>query len=293
MRNEQLVELARGGDELAFRELVRRHAGPLFAVAHRLVGEESAAEDVVQESFLRAWRSLARFDGRSAVGTWLHRIAVNCALDHLRRERRMGEEVAVGEPHAADDGARGLTVTLPAGDPDPERRTLSGEIAAVVERTLPLLSALERTAFVLRHFEGKTTEEIASALGVNAQAGKHAVFRAVQKFRAALAPLVGARGPRGPAAPAAPAGGASRSGEPARPARSTAGGEGGLPGLARPASLARAPVRGPVRDPAWDVAADPLEREPTSWSAAQARARLSASARGVVAGLRMGLAERS
>jgi RNA polymerase sigma-70 factor (ECF subfamily) len=201
LRDEELVERSRAGQELAFRELVQRHARPLFAVAHRLVQDETAAEDVVQEALLRAWRGLARFDGRSAVGTWLHRIAVNCALDHLRRGQRLGDEVAVEEPAGSvGEGERAVAVALPSGEPDPERRTLSGEIAAVVERTLPSLSLLERTAFVLRHFEGRSTEEIAQALGVDVQAGKHAVFRAVQKLRLALTPLLGRGDAGGPGA---------------------------------------------------------------------------------------------
>ena len=76
---QAVVERARSGDGEAFRELVERHSRPLFRLAYRMTGSESDAEDVVQETFLKAYRQLARFDGRASFGTWLHRIAANCA----------------------------------------------------------------------------------------------------------------------------------------------------------------------------------------------------------------------
>src|SRR5579871_6938206 len=82
------AEEAREGNQLAFRVLVERHSRAVFRLAYRMTGNEQDTEDLVQETFLRAYRSLARFQGRSSVRTWLHRIAANCALDLLRRRRR-------------------------------------------------------------------------------------------------------------------------------------------------------------------------------------------------------------
>src|SRR5262245_5089129 len=83
-----LVERLRRGDGSAFENLLRRHTGRLLAVARRLLGNEEDARDVVQDAFLSAFRSIDRFDGQAALGTWLHRIAVNAALTKLRSRRR-------------------------------------------------------------------------------------------------------------------------------------------------------------------------------------------------------------
>src|SRR5271163_4555417 len=81
------VERARAGDSDAFRLLVEQHSRSIFRLAFRMTGNEQDAEDVVQESFLRAYRQIERFDGRAAFGTWLHRIAANCSLDLLRARK--------------------------------------------------------------------------------------------------------------------------------------------------------------------------------------------------------------
>src|SRR5215216_3950597 len=78
------VALARDGDSEAFRALVERHSRVVFRLAHRMTGNASDAEDVVQDTFLKAYRQLGRFESRANFGTWLHRIAVNCSIDLIR-----------------------------------------------------------------------------------------------------------------------------------------------------------------------------------------------------------------
>lgn len=150
-----------------------------------MTGNEQDAEDVVQESFLRAYRQLGKFDERASFGTWLYRIATNCSLDLVRSRKRRSENLAPADPEMEDP-----VVSLPAGDPDPERVTLSGEIRDRVANAMNELSATERTAFVLRHFEGMCIEEVSRVLDCQPGAAKHSVFRAVQKLRRALEPLV-------------------------------------------------------------------------------------------------------
>ena len=171
-----LVVAAKAGDADAFRELVERHAGRVFQVAYRIAGNEQDAEDAVQESFLRAYRQIGRFDGHSSFGTWLYRIAANCALDAIRRRVRQ----PVAESPARETAS---------GDPTPERSALSGEIRERMELALGELSLMERAAFVLRHFEGMGIAEIGRALGCEPGAARHSVFRAVRKLRKALEPL--------------------------------------------------------------------------------------------------------
>ncbi len=181
------VDRARRGDPEAFRELVDEHGRALYRLAFRMTGDASTAEDVVQEAFMKAHRNLAAFDGRAQVGTWLHRIATNCALDALRRRQRMAPE-RFAEPI----GGLETENEPPAGAPGPDRLAASAEISAAVRRAMSGLSPLERAAFTLRHFEGRSSVEIAEALGLRVEGAKHAVFRAVQKLRLALGPLVAA-----------------------------------------------------------------------------------------------------
>jgi RNA polymerase sigma-70 factor (ECF subfamily) len=172
-----LVSQARTGDPDAFRALVERHARSLFGLAYRMTGNESDAEDVVQESFLRAYRQLQSFDERASFGTWLYRIAVNRSLDLVRSRGRRTELPAP----AAE---------APSRDAGPERLALSGEIRQRVAWGMARLSAAERAAFVLRHFEGMPIEEMGRVLGCQPGAARHSVFRAVQKLRRALEPAL-------------------------------------------------------------------------------------------------------
>ena len=186
------VAKARLGDADAFRALVERHGRPLFRLAFRMTGNQHDAEDVVQESFLRAWRQLGKFDERASFGTWLYRIATNCSLDVMRSRKRRAKQEA--GPEAAGSEMEDPILSLPSGDPTPERVAMSGEVRERVAEAMDELSASERTAFVLRHFEGMRIEDVSRVLGCQPGAAKHSVFRAVQKLRRALEPLVsGAR----------------------------------------------------------------------------------------------------
>jgi RNA polymerase sigma-70 factor (ECF subfamily) len=176
---------ARHGDGEAFRALVEEHGRRAFQLAFRMTGNEQDAEDVVQESFLRAYRQLGRFEARANFGTWLHRIVANCAVDAIRA-RRARTGPAHWEP--IDDASR-----LETDAPDPERMAVSAEIESRLSAALEHLSPLERAAFVLRHHEGRSIREISRTLGLGTSAAKHSIFRAVRKLRAALKPLPAAR----------------------------------------------------------------------------------------------------
>ncbi len=177
------VRRARSGDADAFREIVGVYSRPLWRAAWRILGDAEGAEDAVQETFLRAWRSLDRFDDRADLSTWLYRIAINAAIDQ-RRERRRRDALATRVP---DDIERHLAAK--SSEPDPHRRALSAEILRYAREAIAQLSDDERVAILLRHFEGRSIAEIALALGSGESAAKQAVFRAVHKVRVALGPL--------------------------------------------------------------------------------------------------------
>ena len=137
---------------------------------------------MVQETFLRAYRQIEHFEERANISTWLHRIAVNCSLDLLRSRGRH-------DKHYGGDSA-GEEVQFQTDDPQPDRLLLSAELQKHVATALERLSGNERTAFILRHFEGMPVEEIGKTLGIQVNAAKHTIFRAVRKLREALEPFV-------------------------------------------------------------------------------------------------------
>lgn len=178
------VAKAAGGDEDAFRALVERHSRSVFRLAYRMTGSAEDAEDVVQETFVRAYKQLAKFESRANFSTWLYRIGFNCSIDHLRsrddRETRQTPEV--------------LDRLAPAATgPTSEDLVFAGQIGTRVQQALNGLSEQERAAFLMRHYHGCSIEEICGALGLKTNAAKHSIFRAVKKMRAELQPLVRAR----------------------------------------------------------------------------------------------------
>src|SRR3982750_1027041 len=131
---------ARQGDSEAFRALVETHSRSVFRLAFRMTGNQQDAEDVVQESFLRAYRQLGRFESRANFGTWLYRIVSNCSVDLMRSKQARHDQV---RGDSLEEGA----MELPAGEAGPERRAESAEIERRVQDALQELSPLERAAF--------------------------------------------------------------------------------------------------------------------------------------------------
>jgi RNA polymerase sigma-70 factor (ECF subfamily) len=171
------IEQVRAGDGDAFRLLVERYSRSIFRLTYRMTGNEQDAEDMVQETFLRAYRQIRSYDSRAAFGTWLFRIATNCSLDLLRKRgvRRESQEIGF-----EDDASP---------SPSPERLAISTQIRRRFRVALAQLTPTEQAAFILRHFEGVPMEEISQALGRSNSAARQSVFRAVVKLRRALAPL--------------------------------------------------------------------------------------------------------
>ncbi len=182
-----LVHRLVAGDEDAFAEVVRVHAPRMLATARRLLRDEHEAEDAVQEAFVSAFGALDRFEGASALGTWLHRIAVNAALERLRR-RRSRDETSIEEllPQWAADGHHEVSPepwTLDDGSPA-ERDETRRVVRAAIDR----LPEAHRVALLLRDIEGLTTADAAAALGIDEGTMKVRVHRARLALRNLLAP---------------------------------------------------------------------------------------------------------
>ena len=175
--NEQrLVAKAQAGDRLAFEELVRIHADRLYVVVLRLCATPHEAEEVTQETFIRAWRAIARFDGRSQLFTWLYRIGVNEAKRRLER---------------GEGALRTVSLEESPGDPPdlseaPEAHAERDALRAALERAVRALPLAYRAPLVLRDIEGLTTGEAAQILGISEAALKSRLHRARALVRHAL-----------------------------------------------------------------------------------------------------------
>jgi len=188
------VERVLGGDRDAYRVLVERYSLYIYRLAFRMTGNSYDAEEVVQEAFLRAYQKLSQFAGNSNFGTWVYRIAANHAIDRIR-QRKVEEARQATPSQPKEDGLEIDPVAL-IKDPSasPERLASSAQLAAKMQQALNELTPAERTAIVMRHWEGCAIEEIAAVLKSNSNATKNTVFRAVAKLRKALEPFSEFRG---------------------------------------------------------------------------------------------------
>jgi RNA polymerase sigma-70 factor (ECF subfamily) len=179
-----LLARARQGDLSAFEEVVRRHQRRVYGVALRIVRAHDVADDVAQEAFVRAWRSLDRFELGRPFAPWVCRIAANLALNHVRSPR--AREEGLPEGHAE----------MPAVGQGPLEALLDDEARRVLDVAVAELPAEQRAVFVLRAVEELSYEEIAAALGLQPGTVMSRLFRARERLARALRPYVGAAATR-------------------------------------------------------------------------------------------------
>lgn len=177
---QALIERAQEGDEDAFEQIVEMHADRVYGALRRFGLDPDEAGDVAQEVFLRAWRGIARFEGRAQLSTWLYRIAFNEAQRRLARrgplEQGEGEEALRSLPGPPGEG--------------PEARIAERELEQALERALAQLPADWRAAVVLRDLEGLSSAEAAAASGVREAAFKSRLHRGRMRLRELLGPYL-------------------------------------------------------------------------------------------------------
>ncbi len=155
--DHDLIRGALDGSQEAFAALVKRHEERAFWAAYRVLGDSDGARDVAQEAFVRVWRALERFDFRMAFTTWLYRITVNLAIDHLRRNKRhKGVDIDIFREAIADE--------RPGQSPDAEQG--SREISRTVRNVLLTLDEKYRTVLALRDLEGLSSKQISDITGI-------------------------------------------------------------------------------------------------------------------------------
>jgi RNA polymerase sigma-70 factor (ECF subfamily) len=181
--DDTVVLAAKSGDEQAFGSLVQRYQPKIFAVALRYTRIPQDAEDVVQQTFQKAFIHLHRFEGKSSFSTWLTRIAINEALMFLRRGRAL-REVSLDDSRTDETDARPLEI--PDSGPDPEMSYLQREGAQVLSAAIDNLTLRMRTAIELRELAELSTRETARRMGVSVAAVKARIFHGRSKLRKTL-----------------------------------------------------------------------------------------------------------
>jgi RNA polymerase sigma-70 factor, ECF subfamily len=178
--DEELVTRSRGGDTDSFNQLILRWERPIYALAYRVIGREEDARDVCQETFLRAYRSLAGFKGEAKFSSWLYRIALNLCRDWIRRQRRapvmqMPEDLDLLEVAASVEPSESI-----------EDLVARRELSAVVEEAMTHLPAEQRTAIILKEYHGMTFQEIADLQGCPLSTVKTRLYQGLSVVRRQL-----------------------------------------------------------------------------------------------------------
>ena len=186
-----LVAQAKQGDRSAFTELVNRYARNIFRLARHITKNDQDAEDVLQETFLKAYSRLEQFHGDSKFYTWLVRIGVNESLMKIRR-RKDGKFVALDQELETGEGT--LVKELPADGENPEESYGREELRQALSRAIDSLADAYRTVFVLRDVDGLSTEETAQALELSVPAVKSRLLRARLQLRDKLKRILGQNG---------------------------------------------------------------------------------------------------
>jgi RNA polymerase sigma-70 factor, ECF subfamily len=178
-----LLEQAREGNTRAFSELVRRYEGKIFRLAQHITQNREDAEDVLQETFMKAYEHLDQFKGDSKFYTWIVRIAVNQALMKLRR-RKTDKSVSLDEQ--IDTGEDTVVREIAAWGENPEQQFSREELGEVLDTAIQSLDPPYRSVFLLRDVEDLSTEETAEALGLSVPAVKSRLLRARLQLREKL-----------------------------------------------------------------------------------------------------------
>ena len=180
--SEDLVAQARRGDEEAFRLIFERFARPIISFIYDMVGERELAEDLTQETFVRAYRNLGALREEARFSTWLFGIAKNVARESLRTRRRDNHNVEIGDP---------LVLELSDGHPSPAGQLLDKELNGVIHDALGSLDEDKRVVFTLKVFQQRSYEEIAAITGFSISKLKTDLHRARAEMRRRISPYLG------------------------------------------------------------------------------------------------------
>jgi RNA polymerase sigma-70 factor (ECF subfamily) len=185
--DKELAALAARGREMAFRELLTRYERPIFSLVYRMVRDRTLAEDLAQESFVRAFNAIGSYKPRFKFSSWIFKIANNHTIDHLRK-RRLDTVSIDGSPHARNPEEEAQTrLVVESTEEAPDRFVESRELGGQIEDAIARLRPEYRTAVLLRHVEGHTYEEIAEIMDLPLGTVKTYLHRARGELKGLLA----------------------------------------------------------------------------------------------------------
>jgi RNA polymerase sigma-70 factor (ECF subfamily) len=184
-----LVREAQRGNRAAFEELVRHYDQAVLRLAMHLTGSETEAQDIYQEAFLKAYKSVGNFRFECSFYTWIYRIVTNLCLDHLRKRTVRKEDA----PVATDASGESYDVLDRVADArsgaNPERDLMRRELGSQISQALQRLTPRERMVFELKHYHGLKLRTVGEVLNTTEETAKNTLFRATQKLRGALADM--------------------------------------------------------------------------------------------------------
>ncbi|MEA3408883.1 MAG: sigma-70 family RNA polymerase sigma factor [Candidatus Eisenbacteria bacterium] len=181
------VREAQAGDREAFDYLVERHKAIVYAVAYRFAKDPDLALDLSQNAFIRAYRGIKSFRGKSSFSTWLYRITMNTCIDYTRKRSRSVDSLAVPEEVAEYAGSEPIVASLPR---EPGANALSSELGEQIQKAIDLLPEYHRSVFVLYEIEGLAYKDIAEIVGCSIGTVMSRLHYARKKLRVMLAPYV-------------------------------------------------------------------------------------------------------
>jgi RNA polymerase sigma-70 factor, ECF subfamily len=187
-RDAELVQRFLAGDENAFAEIVNHHREKVFSIAHGVLRNRADAEEITQDTFIRAHRGLAKFRGDSSLATWLHHVTVNLARNrywYFHRRRRHAT-LSLDCPLSEDSSAT-FSDLMPSAEPQPSREVMTGEFTALVTTCMEKLPAPQREILGMRNVLNQSYDEIANALGIEVGTVKSRIARARGQLRSLMA----------------------------------------------------------------------------------------------------------
>lgn len=184
--NPDLLPRVRKGDRAAFDELVMAYRKQAFSVAYRMVKNQSDAEDLSQEAFIKAYQNIGRFEGNSSFYTWFYRILINLCLDFLRKNKRRPEKTSIDWDENGDCAAESNPAFAAPASMNPDEQVIRGEAGNEILKAMEKLSPQQKLVFQLKHMDGFKIGEIAEITGQSEGTVKTHLFRAMERLKSSL-----------------------------------------------------------------------------------------------------------
>jgi RNA polymerase sigma-70 factor (ECF subfamily) len=189
LTDHELVALAQKGSEKAYRELLGRYQRPVFSLIYRMLRDREQAEDLAQETFVRVFNHIDRYDPKYKFSSWIFKIATNLTIDHIRKKEVATVSIDGSRYAVTADEIEASTISVASDDENPEELLEAKELGSSIEEAIGSLRAEYRTAILLRHVEGREYQEIADIMGLPLGTVKTFIHRARKELQGKLAHL--------------------------------------------------------------------------------------------------------